>query len=931
MINSGYTVTSIRFLTAGAGLTICIVASDSTRTILSLCRDIPLSFLNHFELMSYLRNIVSHLIRKTSLTIPGSQDQIRRIFSSTPISKERQNKLNPTHTHAISADSRTRTVNLMRRVSALCGYEPFMFESSRSDERKGLDRSRNYYWSKDMQFEPRSLKVGDKHMLMLVDIDYYMGEEFETFLLNTGIPTMIYTITPESAGYSDKEINYVFNSNNEIEWEVSGGSKYVHRLFDYSGDTLTVVSPILKRNKYGSITYLIDRRKVGPNKSLIMLTPIAIHNKWASLFTRFLDRNSVKHLNVVDGMFARLKVQTPKGMFVSTSRLGSVNSVTMPMKYDDAISDLTSITTNKLQMASVERYIDSENTNDVKAQAAITVHYHRQKQAKFNPPTIFVTSILNYQVTDGKRYVEDARPSMKEFMPAIIYGATAPDLTLENEKHSVKSRITDLKATDDGVLTDFMVVVVKELNELLIPKENERSPVDHSEVFRRQNRPSQTRILETASEGAMASGVINSFIKKETYGKIADPRTISTIDGPTKLEYSRYCYVLSDIIKEQPFYAFGTTPNVIADRVTEICESAQSVLPSDFSRMDGRINYACRSAEEMLYMRAFRREHHSEMLELMNNQYDCRGFTTSGFAYDSGPARASGSPETSLNNTYINVLIVFTAFRMTINPVTRQFYTKNEAFSKLGIYGGDDGLTADLDVERLIKAGQLWGAKITGSPIKRDEPGVNFLARYYGPDVWYGDNNSMCDLKRQLLKFHTTVNMPANVTAKDKLVEKSMAFDLTDHDTPVLGALVQRVIELSPIKLREANSDTGKVNWFAQYSKDVQFPNEVSNWADEFCTEQLPDFDHETFNNHLKSSKTLEELMIFPCCSEITKVELNNKPSVVNGEICEGTAPVAKKRTMKKKNDKMNKEKNTKGRRRPNVGRSSSKEDRPHQ
>ena len=92
-------------------------------------------------------------------------------------------------------------------------------------------------------------------------------------------------------------------------------------------------------------------------------------------------------------------------------------------------------------------------------------------------------------------------------------------------------------------------------------------------------------------------------------------------------------------------------------------------------------------------------------------------------------------------------------------------------WERLGLYGGDDGLTPDVTPEHCSLAAKEIGQDLTTEPVNRGELGIKFLARHYSPYVWNGDANSMCDVKRQLDKFHITVNL-GTVSPTTRLLEK---------------------------------------------------------------------------------------------------------------------------------------------------------------
>jgi hypothetical protein len=175
----------------------------------------------------------------------------------------------------------------------------------------------------------------------------------------------------------------------------------------------------------------------------------------------------------------------------------------------------------------------------------------------------------------------------------------------------------------------------------------------------------------------------------------------------SKVEYSRYTLAAAETLKQQPWYAFGRVPRDIAIRVGEICgtSTTKSVIISDFSRFDGRVSSVMRDIEKEFMTRLFAKDYHPELLLLMADQQSRIARTTNGIFYNTYWTRLSGSPETSLFNSLANAYISFNALAKT--------YPLEEAWNKLGIYGGDDGLTPDLDSQIFRDVAEEFGCKST--------------------------------------------------------------------------------------------------------------------------------------------------------------------------------------------------------------------------
>jgi hypothetical protein len=124
----------------------------------------------------------------------------------------------------------------------------------------------------------------------------------------------------------------------------------------------------------------------------------------------------------------------------------------------------------------------------------------------------------------------------------------------------------------------------------------------------------------------------------------------------------------------------------------------------------------------------------------------------------------------------------------------------------------------------------------------------------------------MCDIKRQLSKFHTTVRLPESVTAEQKLVEKCMSYVATDGNTPVIGELCKQVLVLSTIA---PGNSLGVGSWWSKFDASVQYPNKnVGGWMDVELGVSFAEFDRSRFNSWLATATTVEAILAAPLCAE---------------------------------------------------------------
>jgi len=265
-------------------------------------------------------------------------------------------------------------------------------------------------------------------------------------------------------------------------------------------------------------------------------------------------------------------------------------------------------------------------------------------------------------------------------------------------------------------------------------------------------------------------------------------------------------------------------------------------------------------------------------LECLRKQRSRSGRTRFGVKYCTGDSRLSGSAETSVQNTDDNAFVSYVAYRRSRDP-QGAYLTPEEAWSRLGLAGGDDGLVVDLDSSIMESTAKRLGLTLKCVEVKRGSVGVAFLSRHYGPDVWFGDPSSICDVKRILSKFHVTVAMPSNVTPQKKIFEKAYALSLTDSTTPIVGPLVKRVTALFVNSMTYENALR---IWNGDIDRSVHYPNDDSGWMQTLVDQMLPEFDRDLFHDWLCNTDC-ESILCPPVCTP--RSDSNAKPGVVE---CDG-------------------------------------------
>nr|UQB76077.1 RNA-dependent RNA polymerase [Flumine noda-like virus 44] len=568
---------------------------------------------------------------------------------------------------------------------------------------------------------------------------------------------------------------------------------------------------------------------------------------------------------------------TTEGVHIATGRPGDYAVAKVSAAVDNSIRTIVETSKYPLQMSQVLSFVEGK-----REMAAPLLAYHLSKTT-FKPPIVFPLkdSIRRYQFSPGQ-FDGVAKPGLVPFMNPFVRGAFVPDQTLANEDQCVRERVLNVRPP---VLprSKFLARVMAEFVELVIPDDKAHilDPVDDDQVLIRQPRVAQRKLLEIAN-WMLPKRLVQSFIKKESYANVKPPRLISTINTVHKREYSKFMYAMEVVLKEQPWYAFAKTPRLIAQRVAEVLFKAKVATATDFSKFDGHGSNIMRELEKALLMRAFRVEHHPMLLELHHSQYELKAVATFGTKYDTAYSRASGSPETSLFNSLTNSFIAYLALRMV--SVEGVPLSPKEAYARLGIYGGDDGVTADVPSAVYTNAAMMVGQQLTITEVQRNQPGIMFLARCYSPDVWSGDDNSCCDIRRQISKFHVSIALPSNVSPADKLLEKCRSVLLSDEYTPILGEYALTVARCAGGEIKFNERLSPMQTWLSRYEKKEQYKNHAAQWMEELVARDMADFRIDQFRQWLAKATTLDYLLAPPLFCPDPEV-VSKDPVVVDGEL----------------------------------------------
>jgi len=809
------------------------------------------------------------------------------------------------HTHATAAALRTSATNFARNMATYTGCNLYIVGMSKSDQRKGLRGSRQWYWAKDTNADNRSDEPAADDIEFICDVDYYL--DMRDILSRRAKPTLLYTVVPEAASTNEDGTSTQFDEDGALHTLVAGGGSYRHFLWDYATDSILCVSKFLGI-PIRVITYAVERKQVGAHRQVILLTPIRDFGGLSAILAYFLlEGKELSRFNPIvdaeDGSkFVRFVVHTSTGTKVTTARTNSQLCATVPAEVDEAIGTVARLGTTKLMLPTTASWTG----NDARMEAAVLTEFHRLAQPKVLPVVYPVSvGVRSYQY-EPCNYDPEAKAKLAAFMSPLVHGAFSPVANAAGERRCVEGRINGLRSEEprphafrDQCIAEFAELIVQGM--IL-------EPVCYEVVKDKQTSAAQKISLEKATVwGTYRKTVLKCFIKAEAYSNVKDPRNISAYNDADKLDMAQFALALAEYCKRFSWYGPGKTPLEIAERVSEICQNSREYVNiSDYHRMDGTITYVLRQVDRAVCMKAFP-NHRTKLNELLKTNVDNKGYLPNGTTFDQGPSHGSGCSATSLFQTLRAAFTAYLAFRHAPLKCGRK-RTPREAFDAIGCHLGDDGIDADLPPGAHLWAANKVGLKLEADIVSRGNRGVNFLARYYSPEVWTGCLDSMCDAKRQLSKFHTTVRLPNTVTPAQKLVEKCMSYVATDSNTPVIGEYCKRVLLLSQIKLKTL---LGLGNWWSKFEDSVQYPNSNANgWMDVEFSTLFPEFDRSVFSEWMAKTKSFQDLLEAPLCAEPVTATPTVVDVVVDGEVlkalpAKSEAPTPKKQRKKKKERKI--------------------------
>lgn len=703
------------------------------------------------------------------------------------------------------------------------------------------------YWLSDAYVQDRR-DQNTPTVTMCINADYYHNIPME--LGRDDSIFVFHTLNPIRAASDSHDHNgaYYFDKHNNFNHITNTKTVYTHPLWNYN-TTHVAHNNLLKRTR---TIYKLHMVQYNELRAMVVLAPIRTIHGWIPMM---LD-----HLLIGTPELCRFKPNQDGFTRIDTNDQPQTSSIAITNTTTDIriltrqLDGLRSIYNRNPQTFT----IGTVQTNAKLPREAATIiadYIARFPDHEFVPIS---HGVRVYEICE-ENPIEPKTP-LRAVATPLYSLAYAPTQTKNNEEACILGRMK--KPYKESTATRKLNRMMYEFTDFLHGDcgRPQLQMYDIETVYERQHRPTQRAILNRAINEDDPE-IVKLFLKREAYQKATDPRPIAILPGQWKLHYSRVIYALADTISENcEWYAFGKKPREIAELIAHYCSEATTANLTDFSRFDGSIRTMLRNLDDIIITTFFHTMHRQTARDLYAKQLNAKIRSKNGAETMSEGVQLSGSADTALFNSIRCKFIAYVGMRL-------EGHTPDEAYYAHGLYGGDDGITFDANPDTHVAAANAWGLTLEIETLHRGDPGVNFLSRYYGPDVWGGDPNSCCDIKRQTVKIHTSPQLPDNVTPAQILYTKLQGFYLSDKHTPIIGWLATYAIEKlhKPAELSEEHLRTIR-SWNWQPDETDQYPNSPAEWMVDLLQTQMPEFNTDTLITHLGKEHDWKSFLKFPLC-----------------------------------------------------------------
>jgi len=669
------------------------------------------------------------------------------------------------HPHPESGGARNLASKLVDSFILKHGRTVYSVSMSYAESKQNVRGSRYYYEMKDLVMSVKNDYLLESDIIKMIDTDYHVPDlgYWASFMK----PMLFYSFNPVTPAGQTMDGFFCTNANGEVTVRTAMGTCYQHHLWDHENDFVAI--------PYGGFDhyfYCEQRRIPKTQYCLILYHP-------AYRVFRFMGRFMqpcpiLKRRNDVYGEFAVTSVINSKSLVTYVTKVGRFYASAIETESLYSLIDRAKAYEKAFSYVTIKDLCRHSKIFFSKKDAAMLLDYINSAP-RLPQLRAYSADNVTYQCTlDADLLVEQSRDVARIGHEPFVDGGSVPLCSKTSEKMAAKDRVVDLIDPDQGPLSEEMLVILHEFCDQLFGQKT-LNPIDTSSVLDLQSRQSQIDgYLRSLPNCDVSPLRIKAFWKKEAYDEAKSPRMITECDAAHRTAYSRYTLALAAHLKRFGWYAFGYSPNKIAQRVHKICSTSAFVVETDYSRFDGLHGLKLHQVECIVMERAFGKSSDAPML--CRRETNLRATTRSGVKYKTAYTRLSGSPSTSVMNTLDNAFVCFYYLRVS------ESLSPAKAFKKLGVYAGDDGITAARYPKALSEVASSFGAKLK-CVVRRKNQWVSFLGRIY---VAPGScDASIYDLRRFIAKAHITV-AGLDVPMPLAFARKAYGFSVTDSNTPLI-------------------------------------------------------------------------------------------------------------------------------------------------
>jgi hypothetical protein len=743
---------------------------------------------------------------------------------------------NCSHSHPASAGHRTAVRQGILDGIRRLGRVPFEVSPCATSREHGV---RHYYDLRDLHHSFLNDKPQPNSVIVLIDVDYYVNMPK---LLITGLPVIMYTFAPKTLVGRNEEAEW-WVENKEIQYQVNGGAKYHHKLWDYDTDYLSVV------DSYGSLHSFSVTAEVlpdDPNRRVIWIVPTALipapfwrnghlDQNLKKLTRRNLDalvrsKDVLNNTVVSVPLGLRTPVVLPEELYLSLqerakhSKELTIGGVAYLLK-EAGVEKATIIA--PLLIADLSKVRPYETVSDT-----AKVKWTNRNQVSFASPA------------DS---LEKHKPYLQPSMQAVVSDpALAPVIGKALEKEALKLRI--IKRKNKVKFNTRLCELRDEFIKLMLPK-TPLVPLSMEEVFDRLSTPAK-KLKALKTLGCLSfvfSERFKAHLKGEAYAKPDAPRWIMALDYQHNLVIASWAIPLAEYLKTFKWWAPGKSPEEVAQHIQDMSAGPGAGLTTEADYVKFDVSQSQDMDTSFITFTTGCFPESKVLRDKLIYESTVGGVTRNGTTIDGGSYNDTGSWFTTCRNGFINAMLIYMGYRL-------QGLSQKEAFERIGITFGDDLLTPYLpELEQICT---MVGLGVT---IRHASQGLEFLSRVF-PDPAVS-LSSYAKPVRALSKIHLTKN-----GTSEELANKAFGYFVTDAGTPVLSDLVQAI-------LRVADPNDKTMTHEDEYKGSHPWPqtDKALIYDHMMMSGVLDPLEAQEFIKQCAEVKTFEDLNKLPCLTTLRK------------------------------------------------------------